>query len=352
MDNATLSVGNGDLEFMPTSFGTVFTVTNNSAFSISRDMRLFGLSNTLHFAGNSLPALFNGQFLITGHGNHVIVENTELECSLNVNIFYGATDGGVSGHIFEVKRGGTFITKDRFQMYGNGDLTEVDGGKLFITGEYGLVFWDRAANAPATTTNTLRVANGGLFQNKFGWGIRPTTGCVLIEADGVDPETGEPSLCEPVFGNADLPYPGFTLRAACGGVLSLTNNANTAILMMNASGALDGPKTVLNTAGGEIRCGALQVNGANNGLAPVVTAAHGTGKVVVKGTATFGANTWVWPTAEKGAAAKEYIILEAGTLIGAPLLAPDVDTSVWRLRDENNKLYLRYSRGGTLFMLK
>jgi len=163
-------------------------------------------------------------------------------------------------------------------------------------------------------------------------------------------------VCEPLGTGNNNFQPGYILRAAYGGVLAMTNG--TTIVQFNTA-ATPTLKCVLSTAGGDILIGALQVNGANNGLEPVVTAAHGTGCVTVLGTATFGADLLVWPSAEKGALAGEYTILTANNLVlnnsSEPRLAPGFDPSVWRVTSQpgaNGWVKLRYSRGGTLFMVR
>ncbi|MCL1887599.1 MAG: hypothetical protein FWF96_01850 [Kiritimatiellaeota bacterium] len=297
---------------------------------------------------NALPGSVAASINMQGSGNLLKVENAELVVGAGTEV--NIPSGSNGGNTLKAGKKGLFHAKNALQLYGRGDCMEADGGTILVEG-YRLY----TAAGTAGTTNTIRAINGGHVKNKTAWHITASAGRVIVEAIGANPETGKPSLCEPTGTSAAALVNNYTLRAALGGVLAVTNGANnaaTATITLNTVAATPEARAELVTAGGEIICGTLTANAAGNGFAPVVTATHGTGKVVVKGTATFDAETWVWPSAEKGAQAGEHIILDAGTLIGAPLLAPGVDTSVWRLREDDNKLYLRYSRLGTLFMLK
>jgi len=93
---------------------------------------------------------------------------------------------------------------------------------------------------------------------------------------------------------------------------------------------------------------------ANNGFAPRV-AKNGTGKLTVRGNATFGNPTIVWPSAEPGAPSGRFEILEVTGTITNPdnvRFATDPDPLFWNLRREGNSYRLRHSHPATVVIVR
>ena len=119
-----------------------------------------------------------------------------------------------------------------------------------------------------------------------------------------------------------------------------------------------GTNNALRTSGGEIICDSLTINSGNY-LAPLVSAANGTGVITVNGTVTFADGARIRPEIEQNAPCGEYTIMTFETLAGdgldnegIPRFVPETLDGVWRLRLKDNALILRYSQFATFIIVK
>jgi len=168
--------------------------------------------------------------------------------------------------------------------------------------------------------NLLRVRDGGVFANASELRIGRNAGGTTSYGNMVD--------------------------AAAGGEI------NAATITLSAV------ENSIRTSGGTINCTTLNI-GAGNILAPRVTK-DGTGKIHVSGTVTFGANSYVFPSAEEGVPTGTYEIMTFDDIAGdgldpngLPALIPGPDDkNAWTLFAKQNALILRFSQPRTIVIVR
>ncbi|MCL1909945.1 MAG: hypothetical protein FWG05_03310 [Kiritimatiellaeota bacterium] len=330
------------------------------------------------YAGNAINISTKGYFEI---GNGAIASN----CTLHA--VGGATPEGRAR--VRVSDGGKLWTHG-FTLAGAGMsnvLIVVSGeGASWVCGGKFTIGATPQFNAPPINNNGVIAENGGVIQFsgtaflyteyfQHIWTF-PESGGNFLVADG-----GTLSFAGPLdfitgYGNATHPYffrnnhvraggtrdkPG--LVAMNGNDINIAHhNDGNKFLVENfieaaAFGKFTGARWIrvgfpaanvtnnfVRTSGGEIGCANLIVY-AGNGLAPVVTAAHGTGKITVSGRADFAAGTFIKPSAEPGAAPGEYEIL-SGRINGKnniSLVTDPDENANWELVVNDNSILLRYN---------
>ena len=118
------------------------------------------------------------------------------------------------------------------------------------------------------------------------------------------------------------------------------------------AGEIVSSNNFVRTSGGVINCAALDV-AEGNGLAPVITAEHGTGTIFAD-TVTFAPGSFLRPSVEEDAPLGRYEIVRANHPIDDNnlIIIPPDDNAIWNFKASGNSLWMTYSRPGTVLIVR